>query len=60
MVVRRYYVLDSQKLEAAIKAELPGGTPKANVIQFIQLRKPTFWDDLGAHVKARITGRAGI
>jgi hypothetical protein len=54
----RHYVLDTQKLDAAIKAELPPGTPKAQVIQFIQARKPQVWDDLGAHVKARITGRA--
>jgi hypothetical protein len=59
LVVRSNYVLDSQKLEAAIKAELPHGTPRANVIQFIQARKPRAWDDLGAHVKARMTGRAG-
>jgi hypothetical protein len=54
-----HYVLDSQKLDAAIKTELTPGTPKAQVIQFIQKRKPEFCDDLGTHVKARITGRAG-
>jgi hypothetical protein len=54
-----HYVLDSQKLDAAIKTELPPGTLKAQVIQFIQRRKPEFCDDLGSHVKARITGRAG-
>jgi hypothetical protein len=59
LLVRSHYVLDSQQLDAAIKAELPPGTLKAQVIQFIQARKPLFWDDLGTHVKARMTGRAG-
>jgi len=54
-----HYVLDSQKLDSAIKTELPPGTPKDQVIQFIQNWKPEFCDDLGTHVKARITGRAG-
>jgi hypothetical protein len=54
-----HYVLDSQKLDAAIKTELPLGTPKAQVIQFIQARKPMFFDDLGTHVNARLSGRAG-
>jgi hypothetical protein len=58
-MVRSHYVLDSRRLDAAIKTELPPGTPKAQVIQFIQARKPMFWDDEGAHVKARMTGRAG-
>jgi hypothetical protein len=57
--LHNHYVLDSRKLDSAIKTELPPGTPKAQVIQFIQARKPLFWDDLGTHVKARITGRAG-
>lgn len=59
ILLRECCVLDSGKLDAAIKTELPAGTPKARVIQFIQTRKPLFWDDLGSHVKARITGRAG-
>lgn len=59
LMVRSHYVLDSRKLDVAIKTELPPGTPKAQVIQFIQVRKPLFWDDQGAHVKARMTGRAG-
>lgn len=59
LAVRNHYVLDSRKLDAAIKAELPPGTPKTLVIKFIQEWKPQFCDDLGMHVKARITGRAG-
>ena len=58
-LVYSHYVLDSQKLDTAIKTELPPGTPKAQVIQFLQARKPTFCDDLGTHVKARLDGRAG-
>ena len=58
-LVYSHYVLDSQKLDAVIRSELPPGTPKAQVIQFIQKRKPEFCDDLGTHVKARLSGRAG-
>jgi hypothetical protein len=59
LVVRNHYVLDTEKLDAAIKTELPPGTPKAKVIHFVQARKPMFWEDLGTHVKTRMTGRAG-
>ena len=58
-LVYSHYVLDSQELDAAIRTELPPGTLKAQVVQFIQKRKPEFCDDLGTHVQARITGRAG-
>jgi len=58
LLVSRRYVLDSQKLEAAIKRDLRPGTSKAQVIKFIQARKPLAWDDLGEHVKARMTGLA--
>jgi len=57
-LVYRHYVLDSQKLDADIKAELPLGTPKAVVIQFIHARKPLYWGNEGAHVWARFVGRA--
>jgi hypothetical protein len=59
LVVRSHYLLDPRKLDAAIKMALPPATPKAQVIQFLQARKPLFWDDEGAHVKARMTGRGG-
>jgi hypothetical protein len=58
LVIRGRYVLDLLMLEAAIQKNLPPGTPKADVIEFIQARKPVAWDDLGAHVKARMTGLA--
>lgn len=57
-VAHNRYVLDSGKLDAAIKKELPLGTPKTKVIQFIQARKPIYFDDLGPEVKVRMTGRA--
>jgi hypothetical protein len=28
------------------------------VVQFVRGKKPLFYDDLGAHLKARLTGRA--
>ena len=59
VALRSKYVLDSKKLEAAIEMEIPAGTPKAKVLEFIQQRKPLAWDDLGTHIKARISGRAG-
>jgi hypothetical protein len=37
-LVRSRYVLDSQKLHTAMKAQLPAGTPKTLVIRFIQAR----------------------
>jgi hypothetical protein len=58
LFVQHRYVLDGDLLDAAIKAELPPGTPKFKVEQFLQARKPLFCDDLGSHVKARLTGRA--
>jgi hypothetical protein len=59
LMLRSQHVLDSQKLDAAIKTELPPGTPKTKVIQFVRARKPVFCDDLGTHVAVRMTGLAG-
>jgi len=59
ILVRNHYVLDSQSPETAINAELPTGTSKTKVIQFVTNRQPLFCDDLGEHVKARLAGRAG-
>jgi hypothetical protein len=47
LAVRSRYVVDSQKLHTAIKAQLPAGTPKTLVIRFIQARKALFCDDDG-------------
>jgi hypothetical protein len=57
-LIKYHYVLDGEKLEASIRAELPPGTPKMRVVQFVQTQKPLFYDDLGAHLKTRLTGRA--
>jgi hypothetical protein len=51
-------VISSAKLDAAIKRELPPGSPKAQVINFMQARHPVAYDDLGSQVKARLSGRA--
>lgn len=59
LVIRDRYVLDSQRLDATIKENLPPGTSKASVIHFINASKPVVWDDLGTRVKARLTGRSG-
>src|SRR6266567_8030811 len=56
--VRHRYVLNSEELAASIRAELPLGTPKLAVVQFVRAKKPLFYDDLGEHLKARLTGRA--
>jgi len=57
--VKQHYVLDSEKLESAITHELPLGSSKVQVVDFIQKRHPLVWDDLGSVVKARLSGRAG-
>ena len=56
--LRHRYVLNGEELEASIRAELPVGTPKLTVVQFVRAKRPLFYDDLGAHLKARLTGRA--
>ncbi len=58
IVVRHQYVLDSENLAKAISKELPVGTPKAIVVNFIQKRHPVFWDDLGSRVETRLSGLA--
>jgi hypothetical protein len=54
----QHYVLNSAKLDKAIKTEVPLGTPKAQVVAFIQTRRPVACDDMGAQVKARLQGLA--
>jgi hypothetical protein len=56
--IGEHYVLDSTKLEETIKRQLPSGSPKAQVIQFVQDRHPVAYDDLGSEVKARLSGLA--
>jgi hypothetical protein len=58
LLVRQHFVLDSEKLEYAIRNELPLGSSKAQVVDFIEKRHPLFCDDLGSQAKARLSGRA--
>jgi hypothetical protein len=58
LMLGQHYVLSSAKLDHAIKTELPTGTPKALVVEFIQARRPIAYDDLGTQLKARLQGRA--
>jgi hypothetical protein len=57
-LLRQHYVLSSVKLDEAIKAEVPVGSPKARVVNFIQIRHPVAYDDMGIQVKARLQGLA--
>jgi hypothetical protein len=59
IVVRHQCVLDSEDLAKAISKELPIGTPKAVVVNFIQKRHPMFCDDRGSQVGTRFSGLAG-
>jgi hypothetical protein len=54
----QHYVLNSVELDKAIRTEVPLGTPKAQVVGFIQTRHPVAYDDMGTQVKARLQGLA--
>lgn len=58
LVVHHRYVIDSRELESSIEKEIPPGTSKAAVLEFIKMRHPQFYDDYGTEVKARIHGLA--
>jgi hypothetical protein len=58
VIVRHQHVLDSEDLAKAISKQLPVGTPKAVVVNFIQKRHPMFSDDLGSRVETRLSGLA--
>ena len=58
VLLRQHYVLSSVKLNEAIKAEVPLGSSKARVVNFIQIRHPVAYDDIGMQVKARLQGLA--
>jgi hypothetical protein len=59
LIVRHQGVLDSQELESAIEKQIPPGTSKSDVLDFIKKRHPQFYDDYGTEVKARLSGLAG-
>ena len=56
-VLGQHYVLSSAKLDHAIKTELPTGTPKALVVEFIQARHPIAYDDLGILIPWKINAQ---
>jgi len=58
VLLSEHYVLNSAKLDTAIKTEIPVGTPKARVVAFIQARHPVAYDDMGSQLKARLQGLA--
>jgi hypothetical protein len=58
VLLGQHYVLDSTKLDKAIKTEVPLGTPKDRVVTFIQTRHPVAYDDTGTQLKARLQGLA--
>jgi hypothetical protein len=54
----QHYVLNSAALNEAIQTEIPPGTPKGEVVAFVQKRHPVAYDDTAMQVKARLQGRA--
>ncbi len=58
LLARHRYVLSSVQLEEAIMREIPPGSSKAQVVDFIQKRRPLFCDDLGSRVETRLSGLA--
>ncbi len=58
ILIGQHYVLNSAKLDEAIRRDIPPGSPKAEVIKFVQERHPVAYDDFGSEVKARLSGRA--
>ena len=58
VLLGQHYVLNSAKLDEAIKAEIPPGSAKARVVTFIQSRHPVACDDMGLQIKARLSGLA--
>jgi hypothetical protein len=58
MLVGRHYVLSSKDLSEAIQEQLPTGSSKAKVNNFVEARHPVAYEDMGSMVKARLSGRA--
>lgn len=56
--VHQHYVLSSERLESAINRELPVGSSKAEVLNFINARRPLFHDEKTDEIKARLSGLA--
>jgi hypothetical protein len=58
LLVNQHYELNVDRLETQIAESIPPGSPKNAVIHFVQARHPVAFDDFGAEVKCRLTGRA--
>lgn len=58
LLVSHHYVLSSAKLDAAIKRELPPGSSKAQVLNFVHARGPVAYDDMAFQVEARLSSLA--
>ena len=58
ILLGQHYILNSAKLDEAIKEEIPAGSAKARVVAFIQKRHPVAYDEMGNEVKARLQGLA--
>jgi hypothetical protein len=57
-VLSHHYGLSSAKLDEQIRKEIPPGSSKAQVVVFIQAKKPVAYDDMGSQIKARLSGLA--
>lgn len=58
LVIRQRYVLNSANLDDEIKKEIPSGSSKQDVLNFVRARHPLYCDDNGQEVKARLSGLA--
>lgn len=58
LIVGQHYVLNSKTLDEAIRKDLPPGSTKAQIVQFIQSKHPVAYEEMGAEVRARLSGLA--
>jgi hypothetical protein len=58
MLVGHHYVLSSRKLVEEIQRELPAGSSKAQVNNFVETMHPVAYEDTGSVVKTRLSGRS--
>ena len=58
LLVNQHYELNVGRLEKQIAENIPPGSPKNAVVDFVQARHPVAFDDLGTEVKCRLIGRA--
>ena len=58
LAIGQHYVLSSTKLDEAIRKELPPGSTKTQISQFIQSKHPVAYEENGTEVRARLSGLA--